>query len=134
MFLHKILFKLGPVLSATLNLNFRISFLIFGPFFGIQGTVIVCFLLVLLLLVVLIVVRVFFSKSLIIFFNVFLSCPFSQNISVRTSPVKAWQELNQGDIYSFEQEKVLFQVIYYRHTRKNHTYLTDSQYSNIHNI
>ena len=52
--------------------------------FGIQGKVVVCFLLVLLLLLlVLLVVRVFFSKSLMIFFNVFLSCPFSQNISVR---------------------------------------------------
>ena len=43
------------------------------------------FLLVLLLLLILLVVRVFFSESLIIFFNVFLSYPFSQNISVRYS-------------------------------------------------
>ena len=53
LFLHKILFRLEAVLNATLNPNFCISFLIFGPIFGIQGTVIVCFLLVLLLLVVL---------------------------------------------------------------------------------
>ena len=43
------------------------------------------FLLVLLLLLLLLVLRVFFSKLLIIFCNVFLSCPFSQNISVRYS-------------------------------------------------
>ena len=59
-------------------------FLIFGPIFGIQGKVIVCFLLMLLLLLLL-VPCVLFLKLLIIFCNVFLSCPFLQNISVRCS-------------------------------------------------
>ena len=66
--------------STVHNSHFCISFLIFGT----QGKVIVCFLLVLLLLLLL-VLRVFFSKLLIIFCNVFLSSPFSQNISVRYS-------------------------------------------------
>ena len=78
LFLHKIFFKLGPVRNSTLNPNFSISFFIFGLIFGIQGKVIVCFLLVLLLLLLLLRPRVFFSKLLIIFCNVFLSCPFSQ--------------------------------------------------------
>ena len=84
MFLHKIFFKLGPVWNATLNPNFSVSFFIFGPIFGIQGKVIVYFLLMLLLLLLL-VPCVFVLKLLIIFCNVFLSCPFSQNISVRCS-------------------------------------------------
>ena len=63
LFLHKIFFKLGPVWNATLNPNFCISFLIFGPIFGTQGMVTVCFLLVLLLLLFL-VPRVFFSRLL----------------------------------------------------------------------
>ena len=82
--LRKIFFKLGSVWNATLNPNFCISSLIFGPTFGIQGKLMVCFLLVLLLFLLL-VLRVFFPKLLIIFCNVFLSCPFSQNISVRYS-------------------------------------------------
>ena len=69
LFLHKIFDKLGPVWNAT------ITFFIFGEVFGIQGKVNVCFLLVLLLL--LLVLGIFFSKLLIIFFNVFPSCPFS---------------------------------------------------------
>ena len=83
--MHEIFFKLGPVWNATLNPNFCISFLIFGSIFGTEGEIIVCFLLVLLLLLLLLVLRVFFSNSLIIFVNAFLSCPFSQNISVRYS-------------------------------------------------
>ena len=59
--------------------------MIFGSTFGIEGEIIVCFLLVLLLLLLLLVPRVFFSNSLIIFVNAFLSCPFSQNILVRYS-------------------------------------------------
>ena len=78
-------FKLGPVWNATLNPNFCISVLIFRPIFGVQGKVTVCFLLMLLLLLLLLVTRVFFSKLLIIFCNVFLSCPFSQNVSFRYS-------------------------------------------------
>ena len=39
--LHKIFFKLEPVLNDTLNPNFCISFLILGPIFGIQRMVIV---------------------------------------------------------------------------------------------
>ena len=58
--------------------------MIFGPIFGIKGKIIVCVLLVLLLLLLL-VPRDFFSKLLGIFCNVFLSCPFSQNMSVRYS-------------------------------------------------
>ena len=76
LFLHKIFVKLGSVWNATM------TFFIFGAVFGIQGKVIVCFLLVLLLLLV-VVLGIFFSKLLVIFFNVFPSCPFSQNISVR---------------------------------------------------
>ena len=56
--------------------------------FGIQGKSIVCFfsaLLLLLLLLLLLTLRVFFSKLLIIFCNVFRSCPFLRNISVRYS-------------------------------------------------
>ena len=84
MFLDKILFKLGPVWNATLNPNFSVSFFIFGPIFGIQGKVIV-YILLMLLLLLLLVPCVFVLKLLIIFCNVFLSCPFSQNISVRCS-------------------------------------------------
>ena len=76
-------FKLGPVGNATQNPNFCISLLIFGPNFGIQEKVTVCFLLELLLLILFLVPRVFFSKLLIIFCNAFLSCPFLQNISTR---------------------------------------------------
>ena len=84
LFLHKIFFKLVPVWSTILNSNFCNAFLIFGPIFGIQWKVIVCFLSVLLLLLLLIL-RAFFSKLLIIFCNYFRSCPFSQYIPVRYS-------------------------------------------------
>ena len=40
LFLHKVFFTLGPVWNATLNADYCISFLIFGPNFGIQGKVI----------------------------------------------------------------------------------------------
>ena len=79
----KIFFKLGPVWNATLNPNYCISFLIFSLVFGIQGKVIVCFLSEFLLS--LLILHPFFSKLFIIFCNVFRSCPFSQNISVRYS-------------------------------------------------
>ena len=45
----------------------------------------VLLLLLLSLLLLLLISRVFFSKLLIIFCNVFLSCPFSQNVAVRYS-------------------------------------------------
>ena len=82
LFLHKILFKLGPVWYATLNPNFCISFLIFGPIFGIQAKVIVCFFVS---VVIFIVGTTRFLFKVIIFCNAFLSCQFSQKISVRYS-------------------------------------------------
>ena len=68
-----IFFFVSP-LYTTLNPNFCISFLIFGPIFGIQGKVIVYILLMLLLL--LSVPRVFFLKLLIVFCNVFYHAHF----------------------------------------------------------
>ena len=78
-FLNNIFFELGSVCNASLKPAFCISFSIFGPTFGIQGKVIVRFSSVLQLLLLLIL-RVFFSKLLIIFCDVFRSYPFSQNI------------------------------------------------------
>ena len=85
-FLHKIFFKLCPVGNATLNPNFFIFYL-FISWFLVQFFVSkskVCFLSVLLLLL-LSTIRVFFSRLLIVFCNVFRSYPFSQNISARYS-------------------------------------------------
>ena len=70
-------------LKRYFKFKFSISFLIFGPIFGTQGMITVCFMLAWKLL--LLVQRVLFSKLLIIFCNVFLRCPFSQNILVRYS-------------------------------------------------
>ena len=82
LFLHKIFFKLRPVWNVTLNPNFRISFLIFGPIFGTQGKVTLCFLLVLLLLLSLLLVpHVFFSKLLIIFCNIYIFCNYLLELS-----------------------------------------------------
>ena len=45
------------------------------------------------------------------------------------NPCRAYQELNQGDFYSFDQEKISFLLIYLLPThkkcsnKKNHTYL-----------
>ena len=42
--------------------------------------------------------------------------------------------MGQSDFYSYDEKKVpVFQVVYHHHrlTRKNHAYLTDSQYSTI---
>ena len=61
LFLHKIFFILGSFWNPTLNPDFGISFLIFGPIFGIHRKVIVCFLSVLSLLLLLLL-RVFFFK------------------------------------------------------------------------
>ena len=44
MFLHQIFFKVGSVWNVTLNRNCCISFLIFGPIFGTQELVTLCFL------------------------------------------------------------------------------------------
>ena len=54
LFLHKTFFKLRPVWNTTLNPNFCISFLSFGPIFGIKGKINIWFLSVLLLLLLLI--------------------------------------------------------------------------------
>ena len=67
-----------------LNPNFVVSFLNFCSIFGIQGKVFVCFLS-LYLLSLLLILLAFFTKLLIIFFNVLRSFPFSQNVSLRCS-------------------------------------------------
>ena len=71
LFLHKKFFKLGPFWNTTFHPNFCISFLIFGPIFGIQGKVIVCFLSVLLLLLLLLTLHVFFFQSCYLSFVMF---------------------------------------------------------------
>ena len=85
----------------------------FGPIFGTQEKVIVCFLLVLLLLLLLLVLRVLFSKLLIILcdvFNVFLSCPFSQNISVRYS-ISAHKYFSEQILVAFAKNPLNILVI-----------------------
>ena len=45
------------------------------------------------------------------------------HLQQRCSPYRTYPELGQGDFYSFDQEKVLFLLIYLLTTHKNHTYL-----------
>ena len=120
LFLHKIFFKLGPAWNATLNPNFCISFLIFGPNFGTQGKVIVCFLLVLLLLLLLLLVlHVFFSELLIIFCNVFPSWPFSQNISVRHS-ISALRYFSEQILVALTKNPLNMRIIVSSHEYHQH--------------
>ena len=67
MFLHKIFIKLGPVWNATLNPNFCISFLIFGPVLGTQGmgnylffvSVIIIITIIIVIIVINIIITLF---------------------------------------------------------------------------
>ena len=74
------------------------------------------------------------KKTFLLFHTALLKCFIYSRVGVLDSPwcnnpCSAYQELGQGDFYSFDQEKVTFLLIYSLHThkkcnqKKNHTYL-----------
>ena len=73
MFLHKIFIKLGPVWNATLNPNFCISFLIFGPVLGTQGMGnYLFFVSVIIIIIITIIIVIIVINIIIILFKVVL--------------------------------------------------------------
>ena len=73
MFLHKIFIKLGPVWNATLNPNFCISFLIFGPVLGTQGMGnYLFFVSVIIIIIITIIIVIIVVNIIIILFKVVL--------------------------------------------------------------
>ena len=74
MFLHKIFIKLGPVWNATLNPNFCISFLIFGPVLGTQGMGNYLFFVsvIIIIIIITIIIVIIVINIIIILFKVVL--------------------------------------------------------------
>ena len=73
MFLHQIFIKLGPVWNATLNPNFCISFLIFGPVLGTQGMGnYLFFVSVIIIIIITIIIVIIVINIIIILFKVVL--------------------------------------------------------------
>ena len=75
-----------------------------------------------------------FKKTFLLFHTALLKCFIYSRVDILDSPwcnnpCRAYEELGQGDFYSFDQEKVPFLLVYLLPThkkcnhKKNHTYL-----------